>query len=70
MNTASLVPNELWEAIEPLLPKEPAKPLGGRPRVPNRAALVGIIFVLRTGWPGRLLPKELGCGSGCVSRWF
>ena len=48
---ASLVPDDLWEAIEPLLPKEPPKPKGGRPRVPDRAALAGIVFVLRTGLP-------------------
>jgi transposase len=62
--SAPLVPNDLWEAIEPLLPEEPPKPKGGRPRVPDRAALAGIVFVLRTGCPWRLLPKELGCGSG------
>ena len=64
MNATSLVPDDLWEAIGPLLPKEPPKPKGGRPRNPDRAALGGIIFVLRTGCPWRLLPKELGCGSG------
>jgi transposase len=64
MNAACLVPDDLWEAIEPLLPKEPTKPKGGRPRVPDRAALGGIIFALRTGCPWRLLPRELGCGSG------
>jgi transposase len=68
MNAPSLVPDDLWEAIEPLLPKEPPKPRGGRPRVPNRAALAGIVFVLRTGCPWRLLPKALGCGSG-VTCW-
>jgi transposase len=26
--------------------------------------LTGILFVLRSGIPGELLPKELGCGSG------
>ena len=62
------VPDDLWEAIEPLLPKERLKPRGGRPRIPDRAALGGIIFVLRTGTPWRLLPKELGCGSG-VTCW-
>jgi len=64
MNTSSFVPEDLWEAIEPLLPTERLKPKGGRPRVPNQAALGGIIFVLRTGCPWRLLPKELDCGSG------
>src|SRR5215218_9430554 len=64
MKNPPLVPDDLWEAIESLLPKEPPKPKGGRPRVPERAALGGIIFVLRTGCPWRLLPEELGCGSG------
>lgn len=64
MNISTLVPDDLWEAIELRLPKEPPKPKGGRPRVPNRVALGGIVFVLRTGCPWRLLPKELGCGSG------
>lgn len=59
-----LVSDDLWEAIEPLLPRERPKPKGGRPRIPDRAALGGIIFILRTGTPWRLLPKELGCGSG------
>lgn len=59
-----LVSDELWAAVEPLLPGEPPKPKGGRPRVPDRAALTGIIFVLRTGLPWEYLPKEMGCGSG------
>ncbi len=60
----SLIPDELWETIEPLLPPEPPKPKGGRPRVPDRACLTGIVFVLRSGLPWELLPQELGCGSG------
>ncbi len=59
-----LVPDELWETIAPLLPPEPPKPKGGRPRVPDRACLTGIVFVLRSGIPWELLPQELGCGSG------
>ena len=58
--------DDLWEAIAPLLPKEPSKPKGGRPRVPDRTALAGIAFMLRTGCPWRLLPRELGCGSGAT----
>lgn len=59
-----LVTDELWSLIEPLIPPEPPKPRGGRPRVPDRAALGGIIFVLRTGIPWEWLPSEMGCGSG------
>jgi transposase len=56
--------DEIWAAVEPLVPPEPARPEGGRPRVPDRAALTGILFVLRhrIGW--EMLPQELGCGSG------
>jgi|SRR5690242_1043999 transposase len=63
-----LVSDELWEVIEPLLPAEPPKPKGGRPRVPDRATLTGILFVLRSGIPWELLPQEMGCGSG-VTCW-
>jgi transposase len=63
-----LVSDELWEVIAPLLPPEPPKPKGGRPRVPARAAFTGIVFVLRSGIPWELLPQEMGCGSG-VTCW-
>jgi len=59
-----LVSDELWEIVEPLLPEEPPKPKGGRPRVDDRATLSGIIFVLRSGIPWEMLPEEMGCGSG------
>jgi transposase len=59
-----LVSDELWEIIEPLLPPEPPKPRGGRPRLEDRAALSGIIFVLKSGIPWEMLPQEMGCGSG------
>ena len=59
-----LVTDALWEIVEPLLPKEPPKPKGGRPRIDDRAALMGIIFVLKTGIPWEMLPQEMGCGSG------
>src|SRR5690242_4984997 len=59
-----LVPDALWEIVEPLLPGEPPKPKGGRPRVPDRNCLTGIVFVLKTGIPWEDLPQETGCGSG------
>ena len=62
--SSNLVTDELWEHIEPLLPPEPDKSKGGRPRVPDRRCLTGIVFVLKTGIPWNLLPAEFGCGSG------
>ena len=59
-----LLTDELWKRIEPHLPPEPPKPKGGRPRVPDRACLTGILFVLKTGTPWEYLPREMGCGSG------
>ncbi len=59
-----LLSDDLWTVVEPLLPAGRPKPKGGRPRVPNRAALTGILFVLRSGLPWEMLPKEMGCGSG------
>src|SRR3712207_5304490 len=59
-----LLPDALWARIAPLLPPEPPKPKGGRPRVSDRAALTGILFVLKTGIPWEYLPAEMGCGSG------
>jgi transposase len=64
----TLVPDRLWNEIKPLLPAEQPKPKGGRPRVDDRACLTGIVYVLRTGMPWRLVPAELGCGSG-VTCW-
>src|SRR4029078_213750 len=58
------VSDELWAVVAPLLPPEPPKPKGGRPRLSDRAALTGIIFVLKSGIPWEMLPQEMGCGSG------
>jgi len=63
-----LLPDELWAIVEPLLPPAPPRPKGGRPRVPDRAALTGIIFVLRSRIPWEMLPQEMGCGRG-VTCW-
>jgi transposase len=71
-----LIDDALWARIEPLLPR-PRRRRGqamGRPRVPDRAALTGIVFVLRSGLPWQMLPREMGCGSGStcwrrLARW-
>src|SRR6187401_3546174 len=44
------LPDALWAKMEPLLPPRPRHPLGcHNPRVPDRAAMDAIFFVLRTG---------------------
>lgn len=58
------VSDALWEAVAPLLPPDPPKPKGGRPPVPARQALGGILFVLRTGIGWQELTAEMGFGSG------
>ncbi|MET9085634.1 IS5 family transposase [Streptomyces sp. NPDC004237] len=59
-----IVSDELWSLIEPLLPVPGPKLVEGRPRVPDRQALCGILFVLHTGIQWEYLPQELGFGSG------
>ncbi len=52
-----LVSDELWAAVEPLLPPPRPRPKGGRAPVSNRAALTGILFVLKSGISG--IPWEM-----------
>src|SRR5215469_13317565 len=64
-----LVPDELWDVVEPLLPRHRARPgKRGRPPVDDRACLTGIVFALQSGIPWEMLPLEMGCGSG-VTCW-
>jgi transposase len=58
------VPDDQWRLIRSFLPVQPPRPQGGRPRVPDRDALAGILFVLRTGIAWEHLPQRFGCGSG------
>ena len=57
------LPDELWERMEPLLPKLRASRKGGRPWIPNRAIADGIFYVLRTGCQWNAVPREFGSGS-------
>lgn len=65
-----LISDALWAEIEPLLP--PPKPRRfyqpGRKPLDRRKVLTGILFVLKSGLPWQMLPKEMGCGSG-MSCW-
>lgn len=60
-----LLDDALWTIIEPHIPVKPRRfKHPGRKRVPDRACLTGILFVLLTGIQWEMLPKEMGCGCG------
>lgn len=65
-----LVPDALWEQVAPLLPSPKPRRYrypGRRPRE-DRAALAGIVFVLKTGITWSQLPTALvGCSG--VTCW-
>jgi transposase len=68
-----LVPDQLWELVEPLLPAPPRPPYGGRHRtISDHNCFAAIIYMARTSTPWRLLPaRELGCGSPATCwRWL
>jgi len=56
-----LVPDGLWEIVEPLIPPQAERPQGGGTRhVDERAVFTAIVYVLTTGCAWRHLPTELG----------
>jgi transposase len=60
-----LLPDALWQRIQPLLPPPTSRARGGAPRtVPDRACMAAIIFMARSSTPWALLPVgEFDCGS-------
>jgi transposase len=47
-----LLPDALWQRIQPLLPPAPARPRGGVPRrVPDRNCVAALVFMARTSTP-------------------
>ena len=65
------LPDALWAKMEPLLPARPKHPLGcHNPRVPDRAAMDAIFFVLRTGCQWNALRETGICSSSSAHRRF
>ena len=61
----------LWAEMEPLLPPRPKHLLGcHNPRVPDRAAMDAIFFVLRTGCQWNALNQTTLCTSSSAHRRF
>ena len=66
MARSELVDDELWGLVKPLLPDRTPRRTG-RPRVSDRAAFTAIVFVLVTGVPWRMVPRQIGCSG--VTAW-
>ena len=67
--TIITIPDKLWGGIKAVLPIEKPPRAVGRPVVPYRKVLDGILFILRTGCQWKMLPKEYGSGSTCHRRF-
>ncbi len=66
-----LVPDGLWEIVEPLLPLQPERPQGGGTRYrDDRAVFTAIVYVLTTGCAWRHLPAEFGVSQATAHRRF
>lgn len=65
----STIPDPLWRKLRLLIPVEPPKPKGGRPRVEDRMVMSGIVYRLRTGCQWRAIPREFGSGQTCHRRF-
>jgi transposase len=68
-HTITKIPDELWDKIITVLPKEKPENAVGRPIVPFRKVMDGIMYVLRTGCQWKMLPGEYGSGSTCHRRF-
>ena len=66
-----LVPDGLWEIVEPLLPPQLERPQGGGTRcVEDRAVFTAIVYMLTTGCAWRHLPAEFGVSKATAHRRF
>jgi len=63
MRTIWHLPDRLWNQVKPLLGPEKKPGTRGRPPVPFRRVLDGILFVLRTGCQWKAVPAGLATGS-------
>lgn len=65
--------DEQWRKIEPLIPKKPVGPKGGRPRANDRLVFEGILWILKTGARWKDLPDKYPHFSTCWRRlkeWY
>ncbi|GAA4055839.1 hypothetical protein GCM10022214_04010 [Actinomadura miaoliensis] len=66
-----LMPDELWELAEPLIPRfTPRRQGGGTAPVDDRAVFTAIVYVLTSGCAWRQLPGEFGVSVPTAHRRF
>lgn len=63
INGAYLPPEDLWRAIEPLLPERGKKSPAGRQPKSDRKMFYAMYYVLGTGIQWQALPRALGAAS-------
>jgi putative transposase len=64
------IPDELWAKMERILPADKTAGSVGRPALPNRQVLNGILFVLRSGCQWKGMKKEwYGASSSLHARF-
>lgn len=68
-NNFSLIPELLWARVEPWLEEESPASTIGRPRVPAKRILAGVLYRLRTGCQWKAIPRQFGSGSTCHRRF-
>ena len=67
----TLVPDGLWEIVEPLLPAQAERPQGGGTRyVDDRAVFTAVVYVLTTGCGWRHLPAQFDLSKATAHRRF
>src|SRR5258706_14649750 len=60
------IPEELWVLVKAVLPAQEFLPSGGRPWIPPRQVLDGVLYVLRTGCQWKAVPP--GDGSRAAAQ--
>ncbi len=69
LTTIWVIPDDLWERIEPVTLKLDPPKGKGRKRVDQRRMLEGIIFRMRSSCQWNRLPKDLGDDSTIYRTW-
>lgn len=57
------ISDALWERVSRVLPIYKRSCKGGRPRLPLRHVVAGVLYVLRTGCQWKAMPAQFGSGS-------